>query len=753
MSGEEHEQVREGFRRLYLADARGEGARSLPRYQQLFPGHWSLVAEEYERLQVESLPPAPSSEAETDTGPEARDTKFIGPYRLDGELGRGGMGVVYLATDTRLDRLVALKVLPPAFSSSGESKQRFDREASVTSRLDHPGVCTVYEAGEDGGTHYIAMRYVDGTALADILTERSFSTPEGPRTVVPGASRHDEIADVCHLVEKAARALHTAHEAGLIHRDIKPHNIMIPKSGDPVILDFGLARAEDDSDQTALTRTGSAVGTPAYMSPEQIRAERDALDRRTDVYSLGVTLYECLTLHLPFEAPTRDALYRKILLSDPDDPRRHNPDLPDDLRVVLETALEKDRNRRYQSALDLAEELRRVRMREPILARHAGPLVRLRRFAERRPALTASLAAVFLSLAGGLGVSLDLLSDVREERDAKSDALTEVERQWQRAEQQKDRAEQAARRADGLRLAALSMEPLETQPKLALRLSIEAWDRAPDPASRDAVFRALDQVREERTLRGHDSYVFTVRWSKDGTRLVSAEWGTQAIIWDAASGEALHRLDLHTDELTDVRFSHDGRRVVTTSHDGTARLWSTVTGACEQVLEGHEAVVCQARFSPDDTLVATVSDDGTARLWNTETGDQVHLLSGQGHAIHSVAFHPGGGELSTMGRDFTWRTWDPATGRQMRAVVLDDAPVRHPWGRLHTYYPIRQMDLTYSPDGSRVAIVGSTNRGHLRVLDAKTSREEYISESGVAMARWLPGGEGIAFIQHAAPVH
>ena len=299
---------------------------------------------------------------------------------------------MFLADDTRLSRRVAIKVLSPQIARSQSTLARFRREAATASRLDHPGICSIYEAGEAGGVHYIAMRYVDGLTLAESIetarrgptahtdpsaasggdaatlvvadSQTNVSTSESGTTdrlvqTWASPSSRDEVFRYLKLIERVARALHAAHEAGLIHRDIKPGNIIVDTTGDPVILDFGLAREEGDSG--GLTVSGDLLGTPAYMSLEQIVANRISLDRRTDIYSLAVTLYECLTLKNPFEAPTREAVYQRILSSDIPNPRKLNKHVSKDLRVVLETAMDRDRNRRYKSALDFAEDLRRIR--------------------------------------------------------------------------------------------------------------------------------------------------------------------------------------------------------------------------------------------------------------------------------------------------------------------------------------------------------------------------------------------------------
>jgi hypothetical protein len=211
--------------------------------------------------------------------------------------------------------------------------------------------------------------------------------PPPPRPGVrpsSGPGTREEIDRLVHLVEKATRAVHAAHDQGLIHRDVKPGNIMVTREGEPVILDFGLARDEDGTG-ASITQTGALMGTPAYMSPEQIAAQRIRLDRRTDVYSMGVTLYEALTLRLPFAASSRDSLYQKILVSDPENARKLNPAIPVDLKVVLDKSMEKDRERRYPTAEGFAEDLRRVRMREPIQARPASLATRIHRWVQRNP--------------------------------------------------------------------------------------------------------------------------------------------------------------------------------------------------------------------------------------------------------------------------------------------------------------------------------------------------------------------------------
>jgi serine/threonine protein kinase/formylglycine-generating enzyme required for sulfatase activity len=347
----------------------------------------------------------------------------FGPFVLLRALGQGAQGTVHLAEDTRLGRTVALKLLPLQRLGRQQARSRFRREAELASRLQHPSICTVFETGEHQGTAFIAMQYVEGRTLEDVLAAaRTTGTPLA-------------VDFVLRFVERTARALQAAHDAGLVHRDIKPGNLMVAGDDAPVVLDFGVAR--DDGDANDLTQTGDLLGTPAYMSPEQLHGGRFPVDGRTDVYALGVTLFEGLTARRPFEAPTQQGLMQQILTTTAPDPRRFRPDLPRDLSVVLATALAKNREHRYATAAAFAEDLRRLRTKEPLLARAVGPLHRFWRWSRCHPGLAASLALTALSLLGGSAVSFWLYLRAKTAHEAwlslsDLDLLHEVEREGRR---------------------------------------------------------------------------------------------------------------------------------------------------------------------------------------------------------------------------------------------------------------------------------------------------------------------------------
>ena len=439
----------------------------------------------FERVQPGDPQGAPSPDPPARGDPP--EPQSFGHFRLLKELGRGAQGVVWLAEDTLLRRKVALKMLLGSGLQSKATRDRFEREAKVASRLEHPGICGVHEVGEVDGVPYMSMQYLRGTTLAARIEEaraqrRGESTGADPttRSLADAAS----LPEVLRILESTARALHAAHEAGLLHRDVKPANVMITPDGNPVILDFGLARDVADQGNT-LTETGAILGTPAYLAPEQIVADRAQIDRRTDVYALGVALYECLTLERPFEAKAFDQLFHQILHGTPKNPRSLNQRIPRELGTVIEVAMERDRGRRYASALDFAEDLRRIRAFEPIRAQAPGPWTRLRKWSQRKPAqaVAAAAAALFLLVAAGTlatqaVIARRVLRDhlVRAERlHAQGDFAGALE------------AVAAARERD-----PGSNEALE----LTVRLERER-DRASETARREADLAAARAAREE----------------------------------------------------------------------------------------------------------------------------------------------------------------------------------------------------------------------------------------------------------------
>ena len=322
-------------------------------------------------------------------------------YEILHELGRGGMGVVYKALQTTLNRVVALKMILDAAHAGAEQRLRFRAEAEAIASLQHPNIVQIYDWGEQDGRPYFALEFIDGGSL----DRRLAGTPLPP-------------AEAVVLIETLARAMHVAHQRNIIHRDLKPANVLLSAAGAPKITDFGLAKQLDS--QLAHTMSGAILGTPSYMAPEQAAGKGAQIGPATDVYALGAILYETLTGRPPFKGPSAWDTMQQVISDDPVPPSKLQPKLPRDLETVCLKCLAKAPAQRYGSAMELAEDLRRYQVGEPIQARPTALWRRLWKWAERRP------ARAFIGVLGGVAVirivlsiwySAGLLEDAR--RDAR----------------------------------------------------------------------------------------------------------------------------------------------------------------------------------------------------------------------------------------------------------------------------------------------------------------------------------------------
>lgn len=470
-----------------------------------------------------------SSVAARARGRPAGLSRRIGDFTILEELGHGGMGVVYLAEQAGLGRRVALKVLKPGLSFSKTHKERFRREAAAAGKLQHPGIVPIHSYGEADGILYYAMEFLPGRDLAQTIVSMADSPPAQRRLgLLPGAPYPMEVAE---LVARIAEATHYAHGEGIIHRDIKPSNVLIGADGSLRLLDFGLAKNLDDGD-LALTRSGDLTGTPFYMSPEQTLARRAPVDHRTDVYSLGVILYELCTLRRPFQGEDLQQLVFQICFGEPEPIQRSHPEIPRDLSVISARAMEKDPRKRYDSAGELAADLRRFMELRPIHARPVSWLARGARMLRRHRLLASAAGALVLAacVAGGLNLNQVMANRSRVEDNLRSAedlrkagefqgalallrdaAVTEPESERIRArvrsvevaiEQRRREKELARLRAE--RLLTQSAMELDRDPSLALALAVEGTARVAErdasPGDQAATLAALTAIFPAKVL-------------------------------------------------------------------------------------------------------------------------------------------------------------------------------------------------------------------------------------------------------------
>ena len=554
-------------------------------------------------------------------------------------------------------------------------------------------------------------------------------------------------------------AVQHAHQRGVIHRDLKPSNILVTADGQPHVLDFGLAKTLlEDEAQLAVSMDGEVAGTPAYMSPEQAAAKLNQIDTRTDVYSLGVILYQLLTGEFPHDlSGTRLEVLRRIAEDEVRRPRQFSKAVDKELEALLLKALAHDPEGRYPTAHALAEDLRRYAAYEPIEARPMGSFGRMRRWCKRKPVVAGLVAAVAVALVAGTGIST-YFGVVAQRRAAEAQAEGRKRETVQRLE-----AERQTRLANAQRLAAQSGNALDGHPQRSLHLAMEALEttlrhgepRVPEAeqALRDALARVGG-----RSLRGHEAPIWCVAISPDGRWLVTGSHDATARLWDlTAKDPAAAPIVLrgHEAPIWCVAISPDSRWLVTGSWDKTARLWDLMAkdpAAAPIVLRGHEGGIHCVAISPDGRWLVTGSEDKTARLWDLTAKDPAAaptILRGHEGGIRCMAISPDGRWLVTGseqwlvtggGYDRTARLWD-LTAKDSSAV---------PAG---TVLPVSGVKaVAFSPD-NRWLVTGSDDKtARLWDLTAKDPAAAPTilrgHESGIVCVaispdgRWLVTGSG-----------
>ena len=690
----------------------------------------------------------------------------IGKYAVRGELGRGGMAVVYRAFDTQLEREVALKVIGTEFANRPDFVHRFEREAKTIARLDHPNIIPLYDYGRDGDTVYFVTRLLSGGSLQDRLGQ-----PLSP-------------ADTANIVAQIADALDYAHAQGVVHRDVKPSNILFDSHGRAILTDFGIVKLVD----SATAKTADVLGTPVYMSPEQVRSEE--LDGRSDQYSLAVVLYEMLTGRRLFDGQLLQVVYAH-LNTPPPDPRALNPQITQPVVNILNTALAKSPTQRYPSLTAFARALgasvttndatvlvpkpdpikaaaptrqvERPNTQPPVyvqLSQTPQPQLPPSRPARRVPVwpfaaigfvLIVALALVFLlppllrgsttqatptnpvAVVGSPSVAADTPAPT--DTDVPTSAAT-VDSIATVTPAQSAGAFTPTVYTPSVTTptvytpgasANIAATLLQTMDKHTDDVHSVAWSSTGEiilTASSDKTIRVWNSDGSERgTLTGTKAAVNSLAWSPNGDTLAAASADGTIGLW-GADGTLLTTFKGHSDSVENVVWSPDSTKFVSVSRDKTARVWGSNGSSTGGALGSHTDVVSSAAWSPDGKTIATGSFDKTVQLVAYGAGGAIKRLTDNTDQVWSLAWSPDGKILASGARDGKVLLWS-ADGKLQATLTGHTGGVPR---------------LDWSPDGKILASASLDNTVRLWSADGKLIATLKGHKAAVNRVAWSPKG-------------
>ena len=647
----------------------------------------------------------------TDSHDPVRGTR-IGRFELLARIGTGAFASVYKAYDTNLNRQVALKHLHWGGDDAARQTAHLWREARSVAQLSHPGIVSLYEVGESEGVYYLVSEYIEGPNLSELLRREDMTARRS--------------AEICAQV---AEALEAAHRQGIVHRDIKPGNIVLDADGRARLTDFGLAKWL--SAESTVTVDGQLVGTPAYMAPEQALGDSTQIDARSDVYGLGVVLYEMLTGCIPFGGHPRVVL-RRILCDTPTEPRKLNDGVPQDLETICLKAMAKQASRRYPSASAMADDLWRFLRGEAIEARPPTRWERTLAWCRRRPTTSALLAATILGIAVFIGAATWHELRLRVALDTANLMRAEAEQQRRRATDQQRLAETREQRVrDYLYAADVRLAYQAWRNKQAgetLRLLTRHIPKPGNVDRREFAWHYLDSLCHQDlwTAEGHNEDVYSVAIAPDGRMAATVGKDGTLRIWDTTSQSAMWKIMAHDGEANWVAFSPSGQLLATCGDDRTVRLWDIAGGQQVRQWKGHEAEVYCLAFSPDGKHLASGGRDHRLTVWNVDRGNEILQMSEHTGAVQCVAYSPDGRWLTSASSDGNVHVWHADTGRLHATLREGQLPV---------------MALAFSPDSKLLATGGEDQL--IRLWDIEKSTKRTVFKGHVEQVQALafaPGG-------------